>query len=127
MGENEEGKEIEMEARLPGRVAQELEVQAGRSELGRGRDGGTQAGIRCLRRRKKRRRETLERRRFRAGPHMGAKQGREKKRRGDNTGSTAYPRRRRPIRRLLATRSRGIVRVLHADDADGARGGLAPP
>jgi hypothetical protein len=75
VGENEERKYIEMEARLPGRVAQEFEVQAGGSELGRGRDGGTQAGIRCLRRRKKRWRESYERRRFRTGPYTGVENG----------------------------------------------------
>src|SRR6267154_6677397 len=31
---------VEVEARLPRRVVQEVEVQAGRAELGRGRDGG---------------------------------------------------------------------------------------
>jgi hypothetical protein len=35
---------VEVEARLPRRVAQEFEAQAGRSGLGRGRDGSTQVG-----------------------------------------------------------------------------------
>jgi hypothetical protein len=35
---------VEVEAHLPRRVAQEFEVQARRSELGRGSDGSTQAG-----------------------------------------------------------------------------------
>jgi hypothetical protein len=50
--ENEGGKQVEMDARFPGRVAQEFEVQAGRSELWRCHDCGMQAGIRCLGRRK---------------------------------------------------------------------------
>jgi hypothetical protein len=33
-----------VEARLPRHVVQEFEVQAGRSGLGRGRDGSTQVG-----------------------------------------------------------------------------------
>jgi hypothetical protein len=42
-----------MDAHFPGRVAQEFEVQAWGSELWRCRDRVTQAGIRCLGRRKK--------------------------------------------------------------------------
>jgi hypothetical protein len=68
---------IEVEASLPRRVAQEFEAQAGRSELGRGRDGSTQADIRCLKRRKK-----------------GKKGGRKE---NGWHGHTAYPHRRRPI------------------------------
>ena len=49
--EDENGKQVEMEAGSPRWVAQEFEVQAWRSELWRGRDGGAQAGIRCLGRR----------------------------------------------------------------------------
>jgi hypothetical protein len=51
--ENEDGKWVEMDVRFEGRVAQEFEVQAGRSELWWCRDSGMQAGIRCLGRRKK--------------------------------------------------------------------------
>ena len=42
----------EAEAHLPSRVALEFGVQAMKSELGHGHDGGTQAGIWCLKRRK---------------------------------------------------------------------------
>ena len=51
---------------------------------------------------------------------------------GSTGNSAAYPRRRRRPLRRLATRTTattaagGGIRVLHADDADGAWGGLAP-
>jgi hypothetical protein len=51
--ENEDGKQVEMDARFPGRVAQEFEVQAGKSELWRCRDCGMQAGISVSGRKKK--------------------------------------------------------------------------
>jgi hypothetical protein len=54
IGENQEGKWIDKSGCTSSRrVAQEFEVQAGKSDLGRGCDGGTQVGIRYLRRRKK--------------------------------------------------------------------------
>ena len=76
MCENEDGKQVEMDARFPRRVAEEFEVQAWRSELWRCRESGTQADIRCLRRRKKGWRECTDRRRFRnTGPYMDAEKG----------------------------------------------------
>lgn len=46
--ENRNGKHVEMYACFLGRVVQESKVQAWRSKLWRGHDGGAQAGIRCL-------------------------------------------------------------------------------
>ena len=58
-----------------GRVAQEFGVQVGRVELWRCRDGGTQAGIRCLGRRKQGQRACSDHRRFRrTGPYTEAKE-----------------------------------------------------
>jgi hypothetical protein len=69
---------IQVGARLPRRVAQEFEVQAGRSELGHGRDDSTQAGIRCVKRRKKDQRESSECRHFRSTrSYTGAEGGRK--------------------------------------------------
>ena len=42
----------EVGTHFPSRVAQEFGVQAMKSELGHGHDGGTQAGIWCLKKRK---------------------------------------------------------------------------
>jgi hypothetical protein len=42
-----------VEVRIPGRVAQEFEVQAKGSELGQGHDGSIRVGIQCLGGRKK--------------------------------------------------------------------------
>ena len=116
---------IEVEARLPICVALEFEVQPGRSELGRGCDGKTQADIRCLKRRKK---GFSERRRFRStGPCTGVEGGREEGegRRMVGTGTTAYPHRRRPAhhglptRTTTGTRGSGGILVLHVDDGNG--------
>ena len=55
MCENDDasGLQVEKDVRFLGRVAQEFEVQAVRSEFWRCRDSRTQAGIRYLGRRKK--------------------------------------------------------------------------
>jgi hypothetical protein len=72
---------------LPRCVAQESVVQAGRSELGRGRDGSTQSGIQGLKRRKKGQRESSECGRFRStGPYTGAEGRRKKGRRRKENG-----------------------------------------
>jgi len=117
-------------------------MEARSAKFGRCHNGGAYAGIRCLGRRKQCGRSSLEYSRGRAGPHARAEeegeegQGREagSGRCGERSGTgiiiTAYPRR-RPIRRFptgtAACAARGsAVRVLHADDADGAGSGLAP-
>ena len=102
----------EVEARfltLQRLVAHEFEVQAGNRNFC---DGSTQAGTRCLKRRKKGQRESSECKRFRStesytraeeGRKEGRKEGEE--RRMGGTGITAYPHRHRPIHNGLPTRT----------------------
>lgn len=125
-------------------------MQAGGAELGRGRDGGVQAGIRCLGRRKKCGRASSERRLCRARPDARAEEGGEEGEGGEERGgegrrsscSTAYPRRlihrRRTTRQTSGSttttpttttgrgRDGGGIRVLHTDDADGTWCRFAP-
>ena len=131
-----------MYVRFEGRVTQEFEVQARRSELWPCRDSGTQAGIRCLGRRKFVVGESPPiADAFRSNTTKGAEKGAEegwKSMRvgGSDTGSTAYLRRRHPICPLLlsptTTSARaargggGGIRVLHADDAHGTWCWFAP-
>jgi hypothetical protein len=94
---------IEVEASPPRRVAQEFEVQAGRSELGRSRDGSTQAGIRSLKRRKK-----------------GKKGGKENGWHGHYglPASSSSDPSQAPRLTTTGTCGSGGIRVLHADDGN---------
>ena len=88
---------IEVEARLPRRVAQEFEVPAGRSELGRGRDGGGHSVS-------EKKKEGLARvLRVQTLSQHGTIHG--SGRRMGGTGTMAYPHRRRPIHHGLPTRT----------------------
>ena len=109
-------------------------MQAGRSQLGRPRPRcRTQAGIRCLERRKRSWRGSPKCRRFRSTkPYTGAEgerelEGGEGRRRGSCIGTTAHPYRRRaihhglPMRTTTSTCGSGDFRDLHAhaDDVNG--------
>jgi hypothetical protein len=124
-GEPGEEIEIKVDARLPGGWRRSLRCKRGHRNF---RDGSTQAGTRCLKRRKKGQRESSECKRFCStesytGAEEGRKEGEEWRMGG--TGTTAYPHRRRPIHHRLPTRTRtgmwgnGGIRVLYPEDANG--------